>query len=309
MATRGAEAKLSRHLVVYLDILGLREAMASARPSMQDSRRLLRSYVRGLRLALEVITPDKDERDDPLGWKFKIFTDNVVLGIPVWTDDAEHEFGLAASQIARFQLLLALSGWFVRGGVAIGPLYFDDQVLFGPALAEAYELEQKVARDPRVVLSARVARLVTSHLDFYAEPFFAPQNGYVLIDTDDTMFLNYLYEPIGSGEEDMTIDFLKRHRRIVERRLKENIARPQIWAKYRWVATYHNFFWVPIQKVSGPIEAVEAMNYDESCIAASSRAGSPRALSAGAFGGPPPAQRLHGVGRKERIGDCTACVV
>ncbi len=73
MATRGARPKLSPHLVVYLDILGLRGAMASARSDLVKSRQLLRSYTRGLRLALKAIAPDEDERADPLGWKFKIF--------------------------------------------------------------------------------------------------------------------------------------------------------------------------------------------------------------------------------------------
>lgn len=172
----------------------------------------------------------------------KSFTDNIVLGIPIWTEDVEHEFGLATLQIARIQILLALNGWFVRGGLTLGPLYFDDEVVFGPALVEAYELEHQMARDPRIMLSARVARVVKSHLRFYAEPFFSPQNGYVLVDTDDTMFLNYLYDPIGSDEEGTLLSVLKRHRRIVEQRLKENRTRPPIWAKYRWIATYHNFF-------------------------------------------------------------------
>ncbi len=136
MATRRVRPKLSRHLVVYLEILGLRKAMLTARTDLVESRRLLRTYTRSLHVALKAITPDEDERTDPLGWKFRIFTDNIVLGIPVLTEDVEHEFGLATMQIARFQLLLALNGWFVRGGVALGPLYFDDEVVFGPALVE-----------------------------------------------------------------------------------------------------------------------------------------------------------------------------
>jgi len=34
----------------------------------------------------------------------------------------------------------------------------------------------------------------------------------------------------------------KKHKEIVESRLREYISEPSIWNKYLWVANYHNWF-------------------------------------------------------------------
>jgi hypothetical protein len=43
-----------------------------------------------------------------------------------------------------------------RGGITLGPVYHDGQVIFGPALAAARSLEKERARFPRIILSPEV---------------------------------------------------------------------------------------------------------------------------------------------------------
>jgi len=47
-------------------------------------------------------------------------------------------------------------GVFVRRGISIGPLYHDTNVVFGPALVEAYKLESRIAKFPRILVSDQV---------------------------------------------------------------------------------------------------------------------------------------------------------
>ena len=54
-----------------------------------------------------------------------------------------------------------------------------------------------MARDPRVVLGDRSLEALSKFLDYYGDPYEAPQNGYVLVDADGRAFVNYLYAPIG----------------------------------------------------------------------------------------------------------------
>jgi hypothetical protein len=37
-------------------------------------------------------------------------------------------------------------------------------------------------------------------------------------------------------------DWLAQHRQIVVRRLERHRKSPRVWAKYAWVARYHNYF-------------------------------------------------------------------
>jgi hypothetical protein len=52
-----------------------------------------------------------------------------------------------------FELLCL--GYFVRGAIALGKLYHDDEMVFGDALVRAYELETSVARFPRILFLGR----------------------------------------------------------------------------------------------------------------------------------------------------------
>jgi hypothetical protein len=236
-------------LVVYLDLLGLKEKMEGLQGDQTKFIALLNSYKTALDSAITELRPHNAFPDL---WRVKIFTDNIVLAIPMSTGHGEHEFGIASVNVASFQLALATEGWFVRGGMAIGPLYIDDNIVFGPALVDAYTLESKYARDPRVVLSTEVTRMCKSHLRFYAEPFKSPQNGYVLIDTDGHSYINYLYDPIGmEAPIDVILDAVRIHKRKIEEKLRETNSRPDIWAKFRWAANYHDFFcrkWLPNHK-------------------------------------------------------------
>jgi hypothetical protein len=58
--------------------------------------------------------------------------------------------------MTSFQLSSAIKGYLLRGGVTIGDVIHDDEVVFGPGLNRAYYLESKVAKMPRFVLDNEV---------------------------------------------------------------------------------------------------------------------------------------------------------
>src|SRR5882762_8764112 len=68
----------------------------------------------------------------------------------------------AAGELSR---RLLRSGYFTRGGLTKGRLYHDRNTVFGPALIEAYRLENKVAKYPRIL----VPRLVAADARLYAQ--------------------------------------------------------------------------------------------------------------------------------------------
>lgn len=95
------------------------------------------------------------------------FSDNIGASIVIDGLDAKQQ------QRAVCQLLRLLAGIqlsylqefaiLCRGGVALGKCFHNDNVLFGPALVEAYVLEQ-TANSPRIALSADVATRAAGHV-------------------------------------------------------------------------------------------------------------------------------------------------
>lgn len=171
------------------------------------------------------------------------FTDNIVLGFPI-NDDGEIESGMVFERLAQFQLNMVLSGFFVRGGVAVGEAYIDDLAVYGPALLEAYKGESELARDPRIVLTDSAKTLVIEHLGYYGYGKQAPQDSDLKRDRDGQWFVDYLNSAVLDIGTELDIDqeAIAHHRDIVVEKLEQFRNNPRIWSKYEWAALYHNDF-------------------------------------------------------------------
>lgn len=239
------EPLLRESVVAFIDILGYQGQVVRAYET-GSALALLKALRKALDQTYQMIEDQSGRVLPSLGtrayWAVKCFTDNIVIGYPI-RDDAEVELGTTISNLAYFQLSMIHNGFFVRGGISIGELYIDDEIVFGQGLSEAYEAESKLARDPRVVLSASASKYLSSHMRYYARPEDSPQNLVALKDRDGQLFVNYLY-PIIEFEGDCFVgeDELLRHKGIVETKMKEHISEPTIWSKYFWAANYHNWF-------------------------------------------------------------------
>lgn len=93
------------------------------------------------------------------------FSDNVVASIPYRPDWVLPSLeGLASVLVGA-----ACMGFFLRGAVTIGDLFHDDQIVFGPALNRAYELESEEAVYPRILFDPLVSDFADITCDFVSK--------------------------------------------------------------------------------------------------------------------------------------------
>lgn len=231
---------------VFMDILGYSDLMQQATKSgtQEQTLRSLYSALAGSRRELEgddldPVFRELIKKDD---FALKAFTDNIVIGWPV-RDDAESEFGTAFWKLAMFQFNMAIRGYFVRGAISVAPAYVDEIAVFGDALGEAYVGESKLARDPRIILTASAVATAKGHLDYYHPPSRAPHVRDILKDADGQWFINYLESVLIAEDEHgpFYTEFLQ-HKSAVEDKLAMHKNNPPVWAKYAWIAGYHNYF-------------------------------------------------------------------
>jgi hypothetical protein len=79
--------------------------------------------------------------------QFGAFSDNFLYSLPA-------SFGNRIYSVARVLIVDLLKlGFLVRGAVTYGDLYHKDNVVFGPALLEAVDIEQNEAFYPRIIVS------------------------------------------------------------------------------------------------------------------------------------------------------------
>lgn len=228
----------------FLDILGFSAKINESYKNNTENE-LLRDFHD---ILSKMINELKEQAEDSMFY-FKSFTDNVVLAHPKFSDDMEAEFGFIISPIMEYQFQMALKGFFIRGGLALGPLFMDEDSVYGSALLKAHEIESSIAINPSVVLCENTVSLVKKHMEYYFCEN-APQSRDILKDNKGHYFLNYLTECLidNGNENSLDITSLKRHKNQIEDALRENENTQKVFSKFVWLALYHNYF---CEQVSG----------------------------------------------------------
>lgn len=235
--------RLRMSYCVFMDILGFKGLVIDSFKE-DDYQDLFEKFYRVISSGVENLNAYSSDKDFQPPWEIKIFTDNVVLGYPVFSIENDIEFSNIVSAVAGYQLSMALEGFFVRGGLAVGNLFMDEVTVYGPALLDAYQLESVSARDPRIVLSKTVYESVQNYANLYPEPEKSSHNRNVLIDPDGQAYINYLEGLILEEDNKEVVDWTSAntHKLNIESGLKKYYSDANVWAKYYWLANYHNYF-------------------------------------------------------------------
>lgn len=235
--------KLIPSYVCFADILGYSEL---SRESLKEGKGndFLRKLHSALGKAYERV------REQSKGWaeenvfSIKIFTDNIVVGYPLTrlqSTAGEPELGRIFSVFAEFQVGLAMEGFLVRGGIAAGDHFMDDEVVFGDALLEAIA-QDKNGGAPRISLAPSAIAILRVHLGFYGDGEHAPQKNDLLEDVDGSAFIDYLSQAfIAFPEGGIFFDVFEKHKKTVVNGLIKYRGNPDVRAKYEWAARYHNY--------------------------------------------------------------------
>lgn len=133
-------------IVAFIDILGFSEMIRNSEENedvfitVHKALEEIRNINRNLQ---------SETREKSLGRQEALFSDNIVISYSTNSPEAEFELIYDAMFL---QLCLLYEGVLVRGGITTGKLFHNSNMIFGPALVRAYELESKHAIYPRVLV-------------------------------------------------------------------------------------------------------------------------------------------------------------
>lgn len=229
--------------VCHADILGYSHLSKEAIKS-GDGLHFLHSLRHALSNAYKRVREHSQDFGDDSYYAVKVFTDNIVVGYPLHRpgfDYGEPEFGDILSIFSEFQAGLSMEGFFLRGGIAFGDHYMDDDIVFGNALLQAVD-QDKGGGPPRISLSPSAIEIVRRQLGFYSETRRAPQHEDLLQDADGTIFLNYLGEAFSVFPDGgIFFDLIEGHQTNIIKGLTYYKGNAGVRAKFEWAARYHNF--------------------------------------------------------------------
>jgi hypothetical protein len=117
-------------------------------------------------------------------------------------------------------------------------------MLLGRGVGEAERLRDEVAGVPRIVVDARLLREVERNPDVRAHSAME-ELGYIgdmlRQDADGQWFIDYLAAVRSEVDEPAAyLDFLREHRRLVERRLEAAASLNPVSRAFTWLWKYHN---------------------------------------------------------------------
>lgn len=172
--------------VCYIDILGFKDIINSSVPG--------RTKVEYIFNALAIKSMPYWDNDDP-ELKVTEFSDHIIVSFPKINLERISQISVIIANLISYQMLC-------RGAISYGKLYHDNEIVFGPALIEAYELESKVAIFPRIILSEEAFSKLDEEskkifcLDFDNNKYFDSFNSILKLDcwgdTPNDTFFSYL---------------------------------------------------------------------------------------------------------------------
>ena len=209
--------KTSRHCVAYLDILGGKNKICADKDN---------TFLN----ILNMVFQDAIEETNFLFRKetifTKIFSDNILLAIEI-EDNANQEEKISSflNLIANVVLEALRYEFLMRGAITIGDFFHTDILVYGKALVEAVEIEEKIAIFPRIIAQKRVQQL-------------APQN--FTESSDGLHTFNYLIYAVEPGDPcTIKINLLK---------MLEECPNKKVEQKIRWAISYFNYYYTHLSR-------------------------------------------------------------
>lgn len=138
-------------VVTFIDILGFRSIVSRSSPDeVEEIVRLVQRHAGSDdKASAEELGLDLED----MPWTRTIFFSDSIVRVRPY-DDVAHDGSLFHEllDLVHAQGELVYRGIFIRGGLTIGKLYHRDNVLFGPAMVQAYDLESQFAKYPRIIV-------------------------------------------------------------------------------------------------------------------------------------------------------------
>jgi hypothetical protein len=222
-----------RAVVTFIDILGFKKIVEER--SQEEVQAIMECFERSLGRNLnKFITNGSDILAGAKALHTTNFSDSFIR-IRYFGNEKEKISNLLGEALAVGAIQLTLFvfyGILIRGGVTEGEIYFDDKknIVYGPAMVRAYELESQLAIYPRVVLDPKIE---------WEEPKV------INIDFDGMQYIDYLYEII--FEKSISIDdtgmqyYFKIEHAIKEFLLSSKSKNEKVIAKHNWVISHYNY--------------------------------------------------------------------
>lgn len=176
-------------------------------------------------------------------FRYYLFSDNICITSITETNASDLQDLLVV--INKLYFDFAKQGYFLRGGIDYGLFIDEESIAIGRPLAEAFELESKVAIHPRVVLSQKLVDQFQAFNKEGEKIFDYPFIDALIVanpEPDPTWHLNVFLQVFQNDFEEDRKRFFSEYQMTVLKHLSANKDNHRVYSKYRWLAEQFNVF-------------------------------------------------------------------
>jgi len=173
--------KYSNRTVALIDCLGFRNLIHG---SVSDSQLLERIYS----MQKIIFMPGRVGNPDSVDLKICHFSDSIIVS----ANDSIAGIWTVLLACRSFYHTVLGHGIFMRGGISVGLLLHEGNVVFGPALVEVDEIDKVIAGHPRIILSQLILDDIARKEEFWSKNYY---DLYVKQDHDEKYFLDIFDHP------------------------------------------------------------------------------------------------------------------
>jgi hypothetical protein len=240
----GTLAEYQKTLIVYLDIMGFKKLIEESQrvPTKVDAiidilkKTKERAAITYPRIVSSRVSVDAMEARN--------FSDLIVRVTPIGVGpiSLRQAVEMECLILTSVQCELFLeSGILLRGAMCVGDLYCEKDIVFGPALVNAYQLEESIAVFPRIVIDAKSCMLhgaAESDLPRVEQFIQRGEDGAYFIDYLHSVYINMFALSQFKTSETQLLDV---HKMQIEMKLQELSGKDdRLKQKGLWLALYHN---------------------------------------------------------------------
>ena len=205
--------KTSNYCIAYLDILGATQKICN-----DDNFDFLNHLNMFMEDAISESGNGVFKRQEEM--RIKIFSDNILIALKLNPKDPERDYKIAVlfTTVANIYNEILRYGYLMRGAIVEGEFFQNDIIVYGKALVEAVQLEEKVADVPRILVRTKVSESNSYY--------------YLMQDKDNELFLNIFH--LCDAFDDVTFKY-----NLLEM-LRKHKSDEKIKTKIMWMINYFN---------------------------------------------------------------------
>lgn len=245
-----------QRIVAFIDILGFKEIV---RQSEQDNSKIetiysvleyLKDWEKPKKWDLKLVEIEEDAqkkgvKNFDISGKTNVtaFSDSIVISVKV-EDNVNEMASTLIVNLAYIGAIMMERGILFRGAITIGNiLHIDNGTVFGQGLIEAYQLETKSAKYPRIIISEKLLKKMNYPLESKRNRY--PYHQYIERFEDGCVgFHQMIYYQVTESWAEMSAEKLKtsltKIRGTIISGMDNSFENPEVFEKFKWLKEQYN---------------------------------------------------------------------